>query len=115
MKRTNVQCRGMSVFLSIALLVLFAAGAGAQADVPGVAGPAFALTASAFHIDTPDGDSLLVWGYGTTALTGQYQGPTIIVNQGDEVVVTITNNLAVPTSIVFPGHGKVTGAGAEAA
>jgi len=108
MKRTQVKCSGMSVFLSIALLVLFAPGAWAEAVIPGIAGPAFGLTASAFHIDTPDGDSLLVWGYGETGATGQYPGPTLIVNQGDEVVITLTNSLPVPTSIVFPGQGKVT-------
>jgi len=117
MKRTYVKCRGLSVSLSIALLVLSAAGAGAQADIPGIPGPVFGLTASAGHIDTPDGDSLLVWGYGVTGgpIGFQYPGPNLIVNQGDEVVITLTNSLPVPTSIVFPGHGKVTASAPEAA
>jgi manganese oxidase len=108
-KTTCSKCRGMSVFPPIALLVLFASSARAQSDVPGVAGPSFALTASAGHIDTPDGDSLLVWGYGVTGNPKgmQYPGPTLIVNQGEEVVVTLTNDLSAPVSVVFPGQGKV--------
>ncbi|WAQ83329.1 hypothetical protein PtA15_3A698 [Puccinia triticina] len=34
---------------------------------------------------------------------GQYPGPIIEVNQGDEVVVNVKNNLAVPTSIHWQG------------
>jgi FtsP/CotA-like multicopper oxidase with cupredoxin domain len=95
---------------SIALLALVAAtSARAQADIPGLVGPAFDLTASVGHIDTPDGDSLLVWGYGVTGGPNgmQYPGPTLIVNEGQEVVITLRNSLSVPVSMVFPGQGKV--------
>jgi hypothetical protein len=34
-------------------------------------------------------------------------GPTLIVNQGDVVTVTLTNNLAETTSILFQGQGMV--------
>jgi FtsP/CotA-like multicopper oxidase with cupredoxin domain len=94
---------------SVALLVLaFAASARAQADIPGVTGPTFDLTASAGSIDTPDGDSLHVWGYGVTDHMMQYPGPTLIVNEGDQVVITLRNQLPAPVSMVFPGQGKVT-------
>ena len=43
----------------------------------------------------------------------QYPGPTMIVNQGDVVTVTLNNRLPVPTSIVFPGQ-KVTASGGTA-
>src|SRR3972149_1766148 len=106
MKRTYVKCRGLSVFLSIALLVLSAAGAGGQADIPGIPGPVFALTASAFHIDTPDGDSLLVWGYGVTGATGQYPGPTPTVAPGGRGGVSVhrTPRRDVPVSQRHPAR-----------
>jgi FtsP/CotA-like multicopper oxidase with cupredoxin domain len=34
---------------------------------------------------------------------GQYPGPIIEVNQGDEVIVNVKNNLAQPTSIHWKG------------
>jgi hypothetical protein len=109
-KTTIVNRCGASAFPSLALLALLAAAsARAQADIPGVAGPTFDLTASASHIDTPDGDSLLVWGYGVTGNENgmQYPGPTLIVNEGQDVVVTLRNDLPVPVSMAFPGQGKV--------
>ncbi len=110
MKTAAVNPRGTGARASVALLALLAAAsARAQADVPGIAGPAFDLTASASHIDTPDGDSLLVWGYGVTGHPNgmQYPGPTLIVHEGQDVVVTLRNSLPVPVSMVFPGQGKV--------
>lgn len=88
--------------------LLAIATAHANAVVPGITGPTFNLETGTAHIDTPDGDSLLIWGYrnGTSAV--QYPGPTLIVNQGDTVTITLTNKLSVPTSIVFPGQGEVT-------
>ena len=38
-------------------------------------------------------------------------GPTLIVNQGQTVTVTLNNELPVPTSIVFPGQANVTASG----
>ena len=111
MKTTLLEKCGMMGLPSIALLALIGAtSARAQADIPGLAGPGFDLTASAGHIDTPDGDSLLVWGYGATGNPNgmQYPGPTLIVNEGQDVVITLRNSLAVPVSMVFPGQGKVT-------
>jgi FtsP/CotA-like multicopper oxidase with cupredoxin domain len=115
-KTTSVHYRRMSALPCVALLLLLAASARAQSDVPGVAGPTFDLTASAGHIDTPDGDSLLVWGYGVTGNPNgmQYPGPTLIVNEGDEVVITLRNALTVPVSMVFPGQGRVTATGGSA-
>jgi hypothetical protein len=41
----------------------------------------------------------------------QYPGPTLILNEGDLITVTVTNQLSVPTSIVFPGQTSVTASG----
>ena len=93
----------------------------ARAAAPGIKGSTFALTAQASYITQPDGQSIYSWGYGCTsgsaptfapAIQGatcptmQIPGPTLIVNEGDTVHVTLTNNLpnaAGNTSILFPG------------
>lgn len=102
----------------------------AHAEVPGITGPTFNLTASADYISQPDGSMIYSWGYGcTTAPAGflpvaaagsqgpapncplmQLPGPTLIVTEGDTVTVNLTNNLPLAAgnaSIVFPGF-KVT-------
>ena len=104
----------------------------AQAAAPGITGPAFALDAAAAYITQPDGASIYSWGYGCTAApagfaptalnalaagancsTMQLPGPTLIVTEGQNVTVTLTNSLpaaAGNTSILFPGF-KVTTTG----
>lgn len=78
----------------------------ANAAIDGVTGPTFDLTASPGYIDTPDGGSLLMWGYGIQGQAMQYPGPTLIVNQGDTVTINLNNQLPMPVSMVFPGqHG----------
>jgi hypothetical protein len=112
--------------LALALLL----GVAARAAAPGITGTAFSLNAKAAYISQPDGASVYSWGYGCTAAPSgfapsaiggarcgdmQIPGPTLIVNQGDTVSVTLTNNLptaAGNTSILFPGF-KVTATGAD--
>ena len=88
----------------------------ADAMIDGVenlgAAPAFSLTAKAGHISTGDGGSVHIWGYAHGGGKVQYPGPTIIVQQGAVVTVDLKNSLAVPVSIVFPGH-RVTATGGE--
>jgi FtsP/CotA-like multicopper oxidase with cupredoxin domain len=87
----------------------------ALATVDGIPGPNFTLVAKTGLISTGDGQSLLGWGYANGSGLMQYPGPTMIVNQGDLVTVTLTNELtgtnAVPVSIVFPGQANVTATG----
>ena len=81
--------------LSVAVLLLAAMQAQAQLGViPGISGSTFNLSTGTGHITTPDGDSLLIWGYGSGI--AQYPGPTLIVNQGDTVTINLTNNLPKP-------------------
>ncbi len=85
-----------------------------QATVEGITGTTFDLTAKQTHITTPDGDSLLVWGYGVDDGPMQYPGPTLIINQGDFVTVNLTHELGVadmPVSMVFPGQVGVSASG----
>jgi len=87
----------------------------AQANIDGVSGTTtFNLTAKDGYITSADGGSLYTWGYALGGGVMQYPGPTIIVNEGDTVTVNLTNSLAVPVSIVFPGQNGVTATGGSA-
>ncbi|MCF6252096.1 MAG: multicopper oxidase domain-containing protein [Methylococcaceae bacterium] len=82
-----------------------------KAQIQGVQGPTFSLSAGIGYIDTPDGGSLQIWGYSSSGHNNnlpQYPGPTLIVNQGDIVTVNLTNNLAENVSMLFPGQGPVS-------
>lgn len=94
---------GLSLVLGMGL-----APGSAQAAIDGVSGPTFELYASPGYIDTPDGNSLLVWGYGVEGQPMQYPGPTLIVQQGQTVTIHLRNELDVPTSMVLPGQRGVT-------
>jgi FtsP/CotA-like multicopper oxidase with cupredoxin domain len=90
-----------------AALLAFGAGP-AMATIDGISGtpgtPTFNLVAKADYVSTGDGQSLLSWGYANGAATMQYPGPTLIVNQGDQVTINLSSQLPVATSIVFPGQ-----------
>jgi manganese oxidase len=113
MNKKSIASYGASVVVAIALLLMLNGTAEAKAIVTGITGPTFNLVAGKAYINTPDGDSMLIWGYrdanGGTPI--QYPGPTLIVNQGDTVVVTLRNNLPQPSSIVFPGQSGVVATG----
>lgn len=79
--------------------------------IQGIKATNFALTAKAGRISTPDGHSILGWGYAISGGLMQYPGPTLIVNQGDTITVTLNNELSMPTSIVFPGQENVSATG----
>jgi FtsP/CotA-like multicopper oxidase with cupredoxin domain len=111
----------LPVLVAAAALVAVASlGVTAHAAAPGITGPSFNLTAQTAYLTQPDGQAIYSWGYGCNgdpagyapaAITGfctamQVPGPTLIVNEGDSVTVTLTNNLpaaAGNTSILFPG------------
>jgi FtsP/CotA-like multicopper oxidase with cupredoxin domain len=98
----------------VATAVLLACAGGAHAMIHGVTGPAFNLTATSGNISTPDGNSIFIWGFANGSGSVQYPGPTMIVTEGDTVSVTLTNALADPVSIVFPGQMGVAAAQAAA-
>jgi len=82
-----------------------------NAEIVTVKGPTFNLTAKDGYITTPDGGAYYMYGYALNNGTMQYPGPTMDVNEGDTVIVNLTNQLNVPVSIVFPGHVGVTATG----
>ncbi len=104
------------------VLAATAAAPSARATIHGIEGMSsgstrsFHLAALPGHISLPDGSSLLMWGYSDTAAFGDMQvpGPTLLVNEGDTVTVTLDNALEVPTSAVFPGQSALTATGGVA-
>lgn len=97
---------------TVMTVLLSATAVPAWAIVDGITGKSFNLTARADFITTADGNSIYNWGYANGSGIMQYPGPTLIVNQGDTVTVSLTNTLPVPVSIVFPGQkGVVTSGG----
>ena len=114
MNRTLIKKGWLVIALLMTFLILGAVPALAAID--GMTGTTFNLTAKAGYITTPDGDSIFMWGYADTngVHNGgrmQYPGPTLIVNQNATVTITLTNQLSVPVSIVFPGQAGVTATG----
>jgi FtsP/CotA-like multicopper oxidase with cupredoxin domain len=109
-----MKCR-VSYYVAIALVtvmcLLHPTIADTQAVVSGITGPTFNLMTGTATINTPDGDSLLIWCYGVEGEFAQYPGPTLIVNQGQTVTINLSNSLPQPVSMVFPGQGIVTASG----
>ena len=96
--------------IAFAALMLVVA-APARAVIDGITGSAFTLTAKADYISSADGNSHFTWGYANGAGRMQYPGPTMIVQQGATVTVTLNNALPVPVSILFPGQRNVVASG----
>lgn len=93
-------------------------GTPAGAEIPGLTGTSFSLVATAGYIQNGDGNNLFFWGFAdgdAAVVQAQYPGPTLIVNEGDDVTVTLANWLAEPVSLIFPGMENVTAAPSGAA
>ena len=122
MKKATLKTQMLPAIMLTALLL----APSAFAAVPGITGPNLSLTAQAEYLTQPDGSAIYSWGYGCNgapsgfapaAVSGafcknmQVPGPTLIVTEGQTVVVTLTNNLpsaAGNTSILFPGFNVST-------
>jgi len=78
----------------------------------------FNLVANTGYEDTPDGNSIFMWSYANQDAPDnshfQTPGPVLCVNEGENVVVNLTNTLPEPVSIVFPGQEGVTASGGSA-
>jgi manganese oxidase len=102
--------------ISAALLCALAtclAATRAQASITAAApsGPGtYTFTAKPDRITTPDGNSVYFWGLANGLARAQYPGPTVVVNQGDTVTISVTNQLPYgeKTSLTFPGQQGVT-------
>ena len=78
----------------------------------------FNLVANTGYADTPDGNSVFMWGYANHDAPDndhfQTPGPVLCVTEGENVVVNLTNTLPEPASIVFPGQTDVAASGGSA-
>lgn len=105
-KFNKLSARVARLFSVTAAVAMLLSSAIVHAGIDGVAGPSFDLTASEGYISIADGGSIYSWGYSTDG-SMQLPGPTLIVTQGETVIVNLTNALpaaAGNVSIVFPGH-----------
>jgi len=96
------------------MLLLIALVPCAQAVIPGVSGTNFSFSVRDGYISLPDGGSLYTWGYAIDNNLMQYPGPTLIVNQGAVITITLKNELpasAGNVSIIFPGHTATASGG----
>jgi FtsP/CotA-like multicopper oxidase with cupredoxin domain len=74
----------------------------------GTTTPTFNMQATDGYLSTPDGNSIYMWGFTLNPGSFQMPGPVLCVTEGDMVTINLTNNLAVPTSIIFPGQAGVS-------
>ena len=97
-----------------ALVSAMAFGVPAHAFIDGLTGPTFNLTATTGYVFTSNATTggvpnLLVWGYTSGGAEAQLPGPTLIVTQGQQVTIHLTNLLPEEASIVVPGFKVATG------
>ncbi len=114
---------GIGGLLLTVILIAVAALPGAGIARPQIAPPTGSVgmvctNGTTFNLETtdgriyaPDGNSLYMWGFTLSGSPFQMPGPVLCVNEGDTVTVNLTNNLAEPVSIVFPGQTGVTATG----
>ena len=112
--KSSIMKMKQSLIKLVSVLLIVLTSSASYAVVNGETGPTFNLTAKSALITTPDGDSVLMWGYALNGGSMSYPGPTLIVNQGDLVTITLNNDLTNPVSIVFPGQENVSVSGGTA-
>lgn len=84
----------------------------ATAAIDGLVGATdFALSAKVDYITMGDGEVMQFWGLANGAGNAQYPAPTLIVNQGEAITITLTNALPVTTSLIFPGQSDLVALG----
>ncbi len=102
-------CRALMLALA-GVLVLGTSTA--RAEILGVEGTTFALTAKPDRISTPEGNSIYIWGFAADGGRAQYPGPTLIVPQGQLITIRVTNALPASfgqrVSLALAGQAGVT-------
>src|SRR5882757_929012 len=135
MRATTVKTRSSDwagpLLLGLVIAVAVLVASAVRAAAPGITGTTFNFDAKAAYTTQPDGASIYSWGYGCSsaprgfappAVAGpacpdmQLPGPTLIVNQGATVTLTLTNSLppqAGNTSMLFPGFDVTASGGVD--
>jgi FtsP/CotA-like multicopper oxidase with cupredoxin domain len=101
-------------FLLAAAALATLAGSPASAAIESVFiadGATLTLTARTGAVAGGDGLFLHVWGYQRSGMPVQYPGPTLRMAVGSTVHVELHNQLAEPTSMLFPGMSGVSASG----
>lgn len=83
-----VRCR-----MAMVALAGLCAASPVRAEIPGVTGTSFTLTAKADRITTPDGGSIYFWGFSSGSGRAQYPAPTLKIAKDATVTVTVVNQL----------------------
>jgi hypothetical protein len=97
------------IFLTVAMIAAYLVPGSASAAIIGedlTAATSVTLTASEGHVSVADGASVYSWGYSLDGSPMQLPGPTLFLQQGQTITVTLNNELpaaAGNASIVFPG------------
>jgi FtsP/CotA-like multicopper oxidase with cupredoxin domain len=133
MRASNLKFSGVRWELAVALVVMLlcsvsiqsaqvtAAPAAQTTNASGVVctngaspNPSFTLTARSGYADTPDGNTIFMWGYALGSGGFQLPGPVLCVHSGDTVTVVLNNTLPEDVSIIFPGQENVLANGSLA-
>ena len=94
----------------LATATLMAMSFGLHAEIQTINGGTVDLYAKQMQISTPDGGSLRLWGFATSADgEPQYPGPTLELAEADYAQITLHNvDVPQPVSLVFPGQENIT-------
>lgn len=108
----------LAAAMALAAVQAHAAIVGASGTLSGST-RSFAMFAGEGYPSMADGVQIYAWGFGATPASGgtglmQISGPTLLVNQGETVSISFTNNLPTRSSMLFPGQTGVTGSGGSA-
>ena len=105
----EIGCRALMLAL-VGVLVLGTSTA--RAEILGVSGTSFALTAKPDRISTPEGNSIYIWGFAADGGRAQYPGPTLIMPEGQVITISVTNalpaNFGQRVSLALAGQAGVT-------
>ncbi len=74
----------------------------------------FTLSAKTGYINMADGNQIFMWSFAEGKDDFQHPGPNLCITEGDTVTIVLHNQLAVDTSIVFPGQIDVLANGVPA-
>lgn len=100
--------RNMPKLALVLLLALTMLGSGLQQGNAYALAQTINLYASAGSTTLPDGQTVNVWGYTTDgSVITKPGGPTLVINAGEAVAITLHNDLSEATSLLIQGQPMV--------
>jgi FtsP/CotA-like multicopper oxidase with cupredoxin domain len=93
MRKMRHRFTKLVLFIAVALVALIPIGPNGHAGAETPVVKKFQLYATDGYLTLPDGKQVYIWGYSLKNEQGSasYPGPTLEVNEGDQVEVTLTN------------------------